>query len=418
MNNTCFTFPSLAPGQAAWAADPSCRGSFGIALLCLSTTIICIWSSVHRDIPLKRLPTMPSLIRDAPLVLVALFAPELMFYFALNQYLCARNLNQPGQNTTTPPRKHTFTLNHGFYAAMGGFAIKHVDSDGVETSPRKKLTYEDVAELMKENPDLFPDLSLESITDREKSTNLAKALLIVQVLWFCLNCISRLAEQLPLSLLEVTTLAHGLFTLLSYAMWWSKPLNVEEPTWIAAPSRHYSLTELALAQKGYCRYLIPNAGPDAYVTFESVPRLNSFLFDTGLSFTMENMVYARALDYIVSSCIPLLYGLVHFLALSAQFPTSTERNLWRIGSVVIMSSGVLAVTSEIIVDVTERASWTRESLRKAVRRVSDLVWNIIIPAIYTICSGYLLVESIRQLWYLPHDAYVVASWTYYIPHWA
>lgn len=92
MNTTCFTYPSTSPGHAAWVPNPSCRGTFGIASLCLSTTLICIWSSVHRDIPLKRLSTFRSLLRDAPLVLVALFCPELLFYYALNQFLCARRL--------------------------------------------------------------------------------------------------------------------------------------------------------------------------------------------------------------------------------------------------------------------------------------------------------------------------------------
>lgn len=86
--NTTLSTPS---GKAAWVPDPSCRGNFGIASLCFSTTLICIWSSVHYDIPLERLPTFRSLLRDAPLVVVALVAPELMFHFALS-LICARSL--------------------------------------------------------------------------------------------------------------------------------------------------------------------------------------------------------------------------------------------------------------------------------------------------------------------------------------
>ncbi|KLO14048.1 hypothetical protein SCHPADRAFT_827007, partial [Schizopora paradoxa] len=221
MNAICFTFPSSPPGHAAWVADPSCRGTFNITLLCLSTTIICIWSSVHRDIPLQRLSVFRSLLRNVPFVLVALFAPELLFYFALNQFLVARNL----------VRQYPFTLKHGFYATMGGFAFKKsVSEDGRWCSRPQKLTIKGVKFVMQHAPDLIPDIPITSITDRSKSNSLGKTLLAVQVAWFCLNCASRLAECLPLSLLEVSTLAHGLFTLSSYAMWWSKPLSVEEPT--------------------------------------------------------------------------------------------------------------------------------------------------------------------------------------------
>ncbi len=48
-----------------------------------------------------------------------------------------------------------------------------------------------------------------------------------------MNCASRLGAGLPLSLLEVSTLAHGLYTLASYAAWWSKPLNIDEPSLIS-----------------------------------------------------------------------------------------------------------------------------------------------------------------------------------------
>ncbi len=62
MNTTCFTFSSPSKGHAAWAPDPSCRGTFGIISLCLSTTTICIWSSIHWNIPLERLDAGLTLI--------------------------------------------------------------------------------------------------------------------------------------------------------------------------------------------------------------------------------------------------------------------------------------------------------------------------------------------------------------------
>ncbi|KLO05221.1 hypothetical protein SCHPADRAFT_839669 [Schizopora paradoxa] len=386
MNNTCFTFPSSAPGQAAWAADPSCRWTFGIALLCLSTTIICIWSSVHRDIHLKRLPTMPSLIRDAPLALVALFAPELMFYFALNQYLCARNLVKIAKRFES--RQRHFTLKHGFYATMGGFVLENASGH-----PRKLTSY-GAEQFMDLHFDLVPNLSLESISDREKSTNLGKALLIVQVVWFCLNCISRLAERLPLTLLEVTTLAHGLFTLLSYAMWWFKPLNIEEPTRIRNDSIFTGTTS------------------------SSVPKFEELLHNWGFS-TFKNRFRERFTDLIVTSIVPFIYGFLHFLALQAQYPNSVERSLWRIASVVVMTSGVCAAATDLIrfdiIKINERFAIGRS--QRFIASCCYVTLYRIIPFVYTICSGYLLVESVRQLWYLPAEAYIVASWSYYIPHW-
>ncbi len=47
---------------------------------------------------------------------------------------------------------------------------------------------------MEHEPDLIPDLSLTSITDRSNSSSMGKALLFVQVGWFCLNSASRLGR--------------------------------------------------------------------------------------------------------------------------------------------------------------------------------------------------------------------------------
>jgi hypothetical protein len=79
-------------------------------------------------------------------------------------------------------------------------------------------------------PHIITDITEESIIDRAESSSLSKALLIVQVGWFCTNCASRLFQRLPLSLLEVSTAAHAFCTLLTYFVWWSKPANVAGPT--------------------------------------------------------------------------------------------------------------------------------------------------------------------------------------------
>ena len=125
MNVTCFAFPPTHPGRATWAANPTCRGTFEIITLCLSTTIICIWSSIHNDIPVTR-PPQPSdkdsdsdgliecirraangamcwlrqrlsdflriLRNTGPTVVVAFFCPALLLLRAIDQYSSARKL--------------------------------------------------------------------------------------------------------------------------------------------------------------------------------------------------------------------------------------------------------------------------------------------------------------------------------------
>lgn len=68
------------------------------------------------------------------------------------------------------------------------------------------------------------------IRDKSKTDWLGKGLVILQVLWMMLQCISRKAAGYPLSPLEVHTLVHAGCALLVYCLWFKKPLDIKEPT--------------------------------------------------------------------------------------------------------------------------------------------------------------------------------------------
>ncbi|KAJ3859486.1 hypothetical protein EV359DRAFT_68112 [Lentinula novae-zelandiae] len=68
--------------------------------------------------------------------------------------------------------------------------------------------------------------------NRSKANGLSKSVVVVQVTFFLVNCIARKIQRLPVTLLEVTTVAHTLCSLLAYAFWWNKPLSVSHPTLI------------------------------------------------------------------------------------------------------------------------------------------------------------------------------------------
>jgi hypothetical protein len=80
----------------------------------------------------------------------------------------------------------------------------------------------------------FRDIDLSFMTRarieaRQKVDGLAKLLVIVQALWFCINFVARIAQAMPVSLLELNTFAHALCALFIYMLWWHKPGDIEEP---------------------------------------------------------------------------------------------------------------------------------------------------------------------------------------------
>ncbi|KAJ6511555.1 hypothetical protein C8R47DRAFT_1296757 [Mycena vitilis] len=52
--------------------------------------------------------------------------------------------------------------------------------------------------------------------------------------WFVVRCIARTAQHLPLTELEVATLAFAVVNLVIWLLWWSKPLDVRDPTIVTA----------------------------------------------------------------------------------------------------------------------------------------------------------------------------------------
>jgi hypothetical protein len=118
---------------------------------------------------------------------------------------------------------------------MGGYAIDISTGDPFLPSSIKRLTLtpDGLRFLRKYAPEAIPHVSEEEITDKSKADGLAKLLVSLQAAWFCMQCITRAAQHLPISLLEITTAGHALYTLLTYILWAQKPMNISRPTLIA-----------------------------------------------------------------------------------------------------------------------------------------------------------------------------------------
>ena len=124
-------------------------------------------------------------------------------------------------------------MTHSFYATMGGFAF---DTSGAEPNflpnhrSRLCISVSGLTVIAKKAPGLIPSISEKQIKDKSKADSLAKLIVCLQALWFCVQCITRVTQHKAISLLELNTFAHAFCALLIYALWWHKPQDVEEPT--------------------------------------------------------------------------------------------------------------------------------------------------------------------------------------------
>lgn len=166
-------------------------------------------------------------------MLLALITPELVILWAMRQRVMARTLAQKHHgvfvyfmrsklltDVSVSCLEHRWTEVHGFFAVMGGFMLFDDDKEDGTIKPNDLKSYLNAGEI---------EITKKEIEDRSKGDTLTKGLVIIQTGWFILQCVARRAEHLPVTELELVTLAFATLSFVTYWLWWHKPLNVQCP---------------------------------------------------------------------------------------------------------------------------------------------------------------------------------------------
>ncbi|MCJ1324309.1 hypothetical protein MMC10_000971 [Thelotrema lepadinum] len=257
-----------------WIPEPEGRGTFSIFSSCVLTLSLCVYTAIHLNVPGINESRAVRFFRTARWVVLGIFAPELVVWTAWRQWASARGvarlvnrqqatshspfesikrrLSESLLHQKSPPidsskiptsgaqRSQTFynperwTTIHGFYAGMGGFVFDlPYTMDGHEHKSqdqftRLTLTAEGVEFLARCG--LLPEITVEEIVDKSKADSLSKFLACLQALWMLVQVLGRVATDLPVTLIEVNTLAHVVCALITYVLWWHKPKEIHSPT--------------------------------------------------------------------------------------------------------------------------------------------------------------------------------------------
>ncbi|KAG2069409.1 hypothetical protein BDR04DRAFT_690918 [Suillus decipiens] len=251
------------------------------------TLFACIYSAVHPNIPSPKDSPLVILRRRLGIIIMALIAPELIVTWAMRQWISAYRVTRqfkesgyfeisraqeesknhgsiaataeryvegydstrfliahpkdstPGYGGThalvRPFKKlletyvleqsedYTWTQKHSFFVLMGGFMLYENDK------PCHALQPDQVLELIRNRCIDVPALTENQIHDRSKGNAISKGLIMLQVVWFIMQLITRHIYNLEITQLEVGTLAFAVLNFLTYAVWWNKPLNVQCP---------------------------------------------------------------------------------------------------------------------------------------------------------------------------------------------
>ncbi|TFK62327.1 hypothetical protein BDN72DRAFT_777191 [Pluteus cervinus] len=203
---------------------PQDRTLNDIVRSCVLTIFACIYTALHPNIPDPEAKMWQKICGRLKMSFYMLIAPEAVIWWAMRQWYGAREVARV-VNKEKPELKWTTT--HGHFVQMGGLETIHLDGHREVINP-EKLDCDFGAEYLKNgridtNELQFPKNQVE---DRSKGDFLSKGLVALQTSWFVLECISRFQQHLPITELEVVTLAFAVLNIITYAFWWDKPLNI------------------------------------------------------------------------------------------------------------------------------------------------------------------------------------------------
>jgi len=214
------------------------RGTLELLWSCLVTVALCTWT-------IQRLQVVPwsaskTIIFRKKIfwMLITLLCPEYVTWVAFLQWRQARKYRE-----VCLLGHKDWTMQHGFYVEMGGFEVilegtspglqfRRGDRDilELEDSVRFTIRLDNLILLMKAGLLPIPNIHIYDLEERSKSNKFATVVTSLQVLCFVVHSIGRLGSGLPISTLEVSTLAFVCCAALVEYFWWNKPLDLRTAT--------------------------------------------------------------------------------------------------------------------------------------------------------------------------------------------
>ncbi|KAF7302302.1 hypothetical protein MIND_00797700 [Mycena indigotica] len=284
---------------------------------------------------------------------------------------------------------------------MGGF----VDAEGHPIVTKAQLA-SPLASVVKE----IQAIEEAGIDDRSKGDMFSKVIALCQGLWFIAQCLARKGQHLPITALEVATLAFAVVNALTWLLWLKKPLDVCYP--IRLP--------LHTAPIGW-----HNRGPPypaALSWFEHFGGVFTNLYHTDEYDPLDNtsvptfwcarftdysaLQYSSILSWSLADSSQLicgvLFGAIHCSAWSAAFPSPAEMWLWRSSALLIT---VLPYT--FVFGIILQRVLSLNQIRRGI---------IAVITVYSAARVILLIVPLTALRALPIAAFSDVEWSIYIPH--
>jgi len=324
---------------------------------------------------------------------------------------------------------------------MGGVA-----ANSKSFHPASRLTFTPIGVLQLARAGLLPDITDDEVEERSKADNLAKIGVCVQVIWFSVQSAVRVSKGLPLTLLEVHTIAHMFCALIMYLLWWTKPYEMGSPIICDDPnivamaalfslhdqadtnfSRRCATTDsidMATIKNVECR---PKEGPqvdehfklaneavahwkrrnyhfdwridgEGYITFRDeylVDAIENDGIDGKISTSFKGRAQKLGLNSTaLSIAFSIAYGGFHLSAWAYQFPTRAEMWAWRACGIALALGPIIDGVETIMKYFLHRRPYLRSQRLEVQGQPSPSKWRKLMKGVYS-CVNWLSFS-----WYL------------------
>jgi hypothetical protein len=299
---------------------------------------------------------------------------------------------------------------------MGGF-VSRTGHHPVATS--EQLV--DVAEYLTD----IRAVEVEDIEDKSKGEAISKGVALVQGLWFTAQCLARVHQDLPVTELEIATLAFAVVNIFIWLLWWNKPLDVQRPilvgpkealeistsgsvnnqeTLLVAPDRVAFAADAKPWQAGFWNGIIPGV----YNEYEPEPYTSVPLLWSTNNGDQDKDIYS----FLIECFVGTVFGAIHCAAWNTVFPSTDEMWMWRSCSVLVAALpvifGLTTLVGKVVVNAVDEDSI-------AVQIISVIFIFVPIP-VYIIARLFLIILPLISFRALPPGALTDVNWGVYIPH--
>ncbi|KAF7512835.1 hypothetical protein GJ744_011938 [Endocarpon pusillum] len=431
--NTSTSSPHFVNG---WVDGPNTRGTWDIVQTCVVTLILCSWSSLVLNIfsGKGRVAFAKDKLRW---MLFTLFWPEVTLGVAYEQWESASQcVDDFAKLTNKGPVQ--WTMRHAFFADMGGFLLQSPDF------PPFPVDGQQLIYLIENNYISYPNVDGDTIWDKNKSDRFARAITLLQISWFSIQCVGRAIQQLALSTLELLTINMIYCTLFTFWCWNHKPLDVKTPIILqtATPVAEILVKAGNQAREPY------KLTPLDFIASRPSPANFTAAWWWGLALCFDGILFQMnekrrpVSTFSNSRAIPprghsfwtcffrilcsVCYFALHFAGWNFVLPTSIERTLWRAS--IIYFIGLYILYLIVFAVVTSLSGWIAKKFfqKEGVCTFIDVAslfprWFLLAGLVpiygsYGVVRMYIVIEGFISLRRLPADAYASVGWSNFIPH--